>query len=531
MAPRVGLQARMAISYVLATVAIVAFVEALAGTVVLPRVFGGSDVTVKALDAAESLAGKLGTTAANTGRLGAGIDLTSPADIKELGLPLSIRPRSAPLPPGHLESMALILDTQGRILSTTDPFGYPDGARASQLLPPDAASDVQIGLPPNPKLAGAAVGIGPDKKTVWALAAVRVSSPAYTATGKIETSPKVGGQTSATASGKTEPRGGGDTGRVGYVYVQAPATTGFVLPHRLPLAVLVLLLTVPVGVVFGLLTTRNLRRRLRRLAEASQAVATGDFVTRLTPASSDEVGQLERNFNDMTDRLNEATARELQLASQNARLAERSRISRELHDSISQHLFSLTLLSGGLQRALPADSPLQPQVGRLSDTVATAIHEMRALVLDLHPSALADKGLGPALEDLCASYRARLGLEVNAQVEPVQLDASGQHAILRVAQEAMANAARHGDPATVRLELRAVADGVVLEVADDGRGFDTNPASAPPGGVGLRLMRERVAELGGELTVDSRPGNGTTVRALLPAPVEAPQSATTGAAP
>jgi len=293
----------------------------------------------------------------------------------------------------------------------------------------------------------------------------------------------------------------------------------------------VLLLTVPVGVVFGLLTTRSLRRRLRRLADASQAVAAGDFDTRLTPASRDEVGQLERNFNDMTARLNEASERALKLASQNARLAERSRISRELHDSISQHLFSLTLLSGGLQRALPSDSPLQAQVGLLSDTVATAIHEMRALVLDLHPSALTDKGLGPALEDLCASYRARLGMKVTARVEPVQLDAAGQHALLRVAQEAMANAARHADATTVRLELRAVAGGAVLEVADDGRGFDTNGASTPTGGVGLRLMRERIAELGGELALDSRPGSGTTVRALLHIPADAPQSATTGAAP
>jgi signal transduction histidine kinase len=170
-------------------------------------------------------------------------------------------------------------------------------------------------------------------------------------------------------------------------------------------------------------------------------------------------------------------------------------------------------------------------MGLLSETVATAIHEMRALVLDLHPSALTDKGLGLALEDLCASYRARLGIEVTARVEPVELDAAAQHAVLRVAQEAMANAARHADATTVRLELRAVAGGAMLEVADDGRGFDTDPASATTGGVGLRLMRERISELGGELALDSVPGSGTTVRALLYIPFPTPQSATTGAAP
>jgi signal transduction histidine kinase len=514
MAPRVGLQARMAISYVLATVAIVAFVEVLAGAVVLPQVSGGKDSTVQALDTAQLVASRLTKATAVTGSLPAGIDRAVPADGKDLGGSLSIPTISAPLPPGRVEPIALILDAQGRILSTTDTFGHPVGAQASRLLPADAVSELQTGLPPNPKLGNASVGVFPGGKTVWALAGVRVPIAAGTGAIDVQTDPK-----------------GEQIGTVGYVYVQAPSTSGFALPHRLSLAALVLLLTVPVGVVFGLLTTRSLRRRLRRLAEASQAVATGDFDTRLTPASRDEVGQLERNFNDMTARLNEASERALKLAAQNARLAERSRISRELHDSISQHLFSLTLLSGGLERALPPDSPLQPQVGLLSDTVATAIHEMRALVLDLHPSALSDKGLGPALDDLCASYRARLGLEVTARIEPVQLDAAGQHAILRVAQEAIANAARHADATTVRLELRAVLGDAVLEVTDDGRGFDNSPASAPTGGVGLRLMRERVAELGGEVSVDSRPGSGTTVRALLHAPVGTTQSATTGAAP
>jgi signal transduction histidine kinase len=514
MAPRVGLQARMAISYVLATVAIVAFVEVLAGAVVLPQVYGGKDSTVKALDTAQLVANRVAKAAAGTGSLAAGIDQAIRANGKDLGGSLSIPTISAPLPTGRVEPIALILDTQGRILSTTDPFGHPDGALASRLLPADVVSDLQTGLPPNPKLGNASVGVGPGGKTVWALAGVRVPIAAGTAAADVETGPK-----------------GERMGTVGYTYVQAPATAGFALPHRLSLAALVLLLTVPVGVVFGLLTTRSLRRRLRRLADASQAVATGDFATHVTPASRDEVGQLERNFNDMTARLNEAKQRELKLASQNARLAERSRISRELHDSISQQLFSLTLLSGGLQRALPPDSPLQAQVRLLADTVSTAIHEMRALVLDLHPSALTDKGLGPALDDLCASYRTRLGLEVTARVEPVQLDAAGQHAVLRVAQEAMANAARHADATTVRLELRAVAGGAVLEVNDDGRGFDTESASAPTGGVGLRLMRERVAELGGELIVESRPGSGTTVRVLLHVPIDAPQSATTGATP
>jgi signal transduction histidine kinase len=219
----------------------------------------------------------------------------------------------------------------------------------------------------------------------------------------------------------------------------------------------------------------------------------------------------------MTARLGSATANELELASQNARLAERSRISRELHDSVSQDLFSLSMLSGGLQRALPPESPLQPQVARIAETVATAIHEMRALVLDLHPTALAHKGLTGALEDLCSSYRARLGLPVTARLEAVALDDACQHAVLRVVQEALANASKHADASAITVSLEsAPGPRAVLTVTDDGRGFDLANASEGAG-LGLRLMRERVTEVDGSLTIESSPGRGTSVRLDVPA--------------
>ncbi|HEY2428831.1 MAG TPA: ATP-binding protein, partial [Acidimicrobiales bacterium] len=138
-----------------------------------------------------------------------------------------------------------------------------------------------------------------------------------------------------------------------------------------------------------------------------------------------------------------------------------------------------------------------------------------ALVLDLHPSALADKGLDAALEELCAAYQARAGVGVTASIEPVGLDAPGQHAVLRITQEALANATKHADPRHISVRLGATASGVELVVSDDGRGFD--PASpSRSAGIGLRLMRERVAELGGTLEVESTPDRGTAVRVHLP---------------
>jgi signal transduction histidine kinase len=369
-------------------------------------------------------------------------------------------------------------------------------------LPAQAVAQIQAGV--SAKAGSAAVTAVPDGQSVWALVPIRDTvSPGVTAV-----DPEV------------NPKDGSTMGTVGYVYVVAPGTTGYRLAHRVTWALAVVLLTLPVGVAFGLLTTRGLRRRLRHLADASQAVAAGDFGTRVDVADgADEVGLLEHNFNEMTARLGSATAHELELASQNARLAERSRISRELHDSVSQDLFSLSMLSGGLQRALPADSPLQPQVARIAETVATAIHEMRALVLDLHPTALAEKGLTGALEDLAASYRARLGLTVTTRLDPVLLDDACQHAVLRVAQEALANAAKHADASVITITLEpgpGPSPRAVLVVSDDGRGFD--PATTAEGaGLGLRLMRERVAEVSGTLVIDSAPGRGTSVWLDVPA--------------
>jgi signal transduction histidine kinase len=484
----------MTVSYVLATLATVLFVEGVAGAVVLPRVLTGQDVTVRALETAQLRVKEL--TRLNLTHGGPALSIGSlpgkEAAVEAAGLP-ALDAKDG--------STTLVLDTTGRIVWSSDPTADPVGADAGRLLPAQALAEIHGGA--GGKLGASAVMAVPNGKSVWALVPIRT-----------EVTPGV-----VAVDTELDPKLGSVTGTVGYVYVVSPGTTGYVLAHRVTWAAGVVLLTIPVGVAFGLLTTRRLRRRLRHLADASQAVAAGDFDTRVEIAAGggDEVGKLERNFNEMTARLGSATAHELALASQNARLAERSRISRELHDSVSQDLFSLSMLSGGLQRALPADSPLQPQVARIAETVATAVHEMRALVLDLHPTALAEKGLVGALEDLCASYRARLGVTVDAQLQPVPLDDACQHAVLRVAQEALGNASKHADASAIAVSLEpSPGPRAMLVVTDDGRGFDLGTASEGSG-LGLRLMRERVAEVGGCLAVESSPGRGASVKLDIPA--------------
>jgi signal transduction histidine kinase len=227
-------------------------------------------------------------------------------------------------------------------------------------------------------------------------------------------------------------------------------------------------------------------------------------------SGGDEVAQLEGNFNRMAERLDAAMATERQLAG----ATERARIARELHDAISQDLFSLRLLAGGVRKALPDGSPLRPEVEAMEQTATATMHEMQALLLELRPVALEDAGLVAALEELCRAYRERLGMTVEADLDPVELAPPAEHAVLRIVQEALANAVRHAQPNRVRLRLHHQDGQVAVTVSDDGAGFD--PARAERHGMGLGLMRERVAELGGSFQLESTPGQGTSVQVLLP---------------
>ncbi|MGH3210610.1 MAG: sensor histidine kinase [Trebonia sp.] len=184
-------------------------------------------------------------------------------------------------------------------------------------------------------------------------------------------------------------------------------------------------------------------------------------------------------------------------------------------------MFSLSVLAGGLRRSLPAGSPVLPEVETMERTAGGAMREMRSLLLALRPVALEEADLAGAIDGVCHAYTDRLGIPVLAEFElaglgPAGLPPAVEHAVLRVTQEAVANAARHAAPGRVTVLLQADSRSARLEVADDGRGFDVAAEPADAGGLGLHTMRDRVTELGGRLDIDSAPGEGTRVRAHFP---------------
>ncbi|WP_039825083.1 sensor histidine kinase [Nocardia testacea] len=202
-------------------------------------------------------------------------------------------------------------------------------------------------------------------------------------------------------------------------------------------------------------------------------------------------------------------------------LAERERLAREIHDTLAQGLTSIQLLLGAAERVLPGapDSALR-YIGQARQTAVDDLAEARRFVAALTPPALEGASLADALERLCAATGARHGITAHFHRDgtPVPMPISHEVALLRIAQSALANTVRHAAAASADIVLRYLGDRVVLSIADDGCGFDPagSTATGDGGGFGLASMSDRVTVLGGELTVESAAGEGTTLTARLP---------------
>jgi signal transduction histidine kinase len=212
-------------------------------------------------------------------------------------------------------------------------------------------------------------------------------------------------------------------------------------------------------------------------------------------------------------------ARLYQRSQEAAVLEERSRLARDLHDSVSQQLFSMTLTAQAARAQLDKNpTRAAMQLERLQETAAAALSEMRALIFQLRPPALSEQGLVGALHQHVAALGRREGLTVELNVSGDERDARGaEQAIYRIAQEALNNIVRHAGACCVTIDLALQPSAIHLRIADDGCGFDMAALATSHGRhLGLISMRERAAELGGTLDVRSQPGQGTEIVVIVP---------------
>lgn len=194
---------------------------------------------------------------------------------------------------------------------------------------------------------------------------------------------------------------------------------------------------------------------------------------------------------------------------------ERNRLARELHDSVTQIIFGLTLSAQAARILIDRDhTRAASELDRLQILAQKALAEMRALVQELHPNSGNAAGLIPQLRQLAADRRANEGLNVELTIKGGRrLDAKIESELFRITQEALNNVVKHAqtDKAIVTLDLENPGH-VSLEIEDAGIGFDPIKARSMTGHLGLTSMQERVQALGGILTIDSNPGTGTHLR-------------------
>jgi PAS domain S-box-containing protein len=214
-----------------------------------------------------------------------------------------------------------------------------------------------------------------------------------------------------------------------------------------------------------------------------------------------------------------------------AALEERNRLARELHDSVSQALFSMTMHARAAQKALDrADRPTpdgerDPRLAKAAGDVAalrelttSALADMRALIFELRPDAVTEHGLVDALTRQAAALALRNGIEitVTGPATRLPLPSPAEEQAYRIALEAVHNAVKHADAAHIRVAVTDLDDAVAVTITDDGRGFD--PTTPRPGHLGLTSMRERASQIGADLQLSTGSGDGTAVRLTVPVP-------------
>jgi len=261
--------------------------------------------------------------------------------------------------------------------------------------------------------------------------------------------------------------------------------------NRLGVGALAVLSVLGLFVYMGQLHLQDQERNQQQAALARERVRLEDEVRRRT-----------------------ADLRELTQHLQTAREDERAHLARELHDELGGLLTAIKLDLARLRNKLTDRDDLKERLDHLNRSLNEGIAFKRRIIEDLRPSALANLGLTVSLQALCNEMAERLDVPVEARLAEVRLSPQADLAIYRFVQEALTNIGKHAEATHVTVDLRSHGERAVVEVRDNGKGFD---ATMPrPGHHGLTGMRFRAESMGGRVAVESTPGVGTLLRAEFP---------------
>jgi NarL family two-component system sensor histidine kinase LiaS len=277
-------------------------------------------------------------------------------------------------------------------------------------------------------------------------------------------------------------------------------------------SLLILLLCVGIiGAIFGTIFSNGLTRRFLHMSATADLWSLGDFTRYIDDTKGDELTQFGQRLNNMARQLQGLLRRRQDMAVSE----ERNRLARDLHDSAKQQALAASLELGAALTLYERDpGGARKHLVEADALVDSVRRELTNLVDELRPQPTGERDFSEALREQATEWSHRNGIEVNITVEgDEELSPEIRETLFRIAQEALANVARHSSASCAEVILEYGTGAVTLIVKDDGCGFDT---SAQHGGLGLHSMRERAEALGGSFAIESAPGRGARIEVTLP---------------
>jgi signal transduction histidine kinase len=289
-----------------------------------------------------------------------------------------------------------------------------------------------------------------------------------------------------------------------------------------PTAVFILVISLLILLIFPRFFQTSFSAPLQNLINGVREILDGKLSTKIDESSRDELGFLASSFNEMAqaqhelvntleDRVAERTEEVKQLVAKTARLEERSHWTRELHDAVSQTLFSANLIADSLPKIWQKNPELgQKALDSIRQLNKDALGELRHLLLEAQPDKLASQTFGQLLQDSAKYLQSHYALDVTVQIKAdTTLPTEVQIAFYRVARESLINAAKHAYAKNVDIVFDGNDKTAVLSIRDDGVGFDA--ARVAEGHFGLAIMHDRISEIGGRFDLVTEQGKGTSV--------------------
>lgn len=291
-------------------------------------------------------------------------------------------------------------------------------------------------------------------------------------------------------------------------------------------AIIPILVILVVSIVIGFLYGMRITYRLEPVKEMLVQLERGNFSYRIKEMGLDEIGIMALQMNQMAYRVEQQVASLQKLSTERTEWQtemkqevvseERGRLARELHDTISQQLFAISMMSSAISATnLQDTAEVAKKIGFIEKLAGEAQQEMRALLMHLRPVTLEGKDLRTGLEDLLVELQEKQSLQVTWEIEDMPSLARGiEDHLFRIVQEALSNVLRHAKAQKVHIRLVIRGKYLHLKIIDDGIGFDESQMKMSS--YGLKSISERASEIGGIGEVLSLPGKGTQINVKVP---------------